>query len=385
MKKYYIIDLLCAGVIAATMLSGCKATGEDYYQDGLTYYKESDYNKAVECFQKAVENDSDNVSYNVYLGMSLLETGDYAEALTTFESVAKVTDSNRDAYRGLGIAYLNNGMPDEAIEAFNKVLELSKKYDSIRLDAMKYLASCYYETEDYASVVELYTEIIDKTDKKSVDELYQLYYLRGTTYIRLDDENNAALDYEESIELNGEDYNLCSNMYYNFKAAGYQDRAESYLKRIIQAEDADAYLKGKTYYILEDYEQAEKYLLEAYDGGDKEAAYYLAMTYEQKSDYINADKLYQSFMSAHPNDYGIYNQYGAYLINRGSYNNALVYIETGLGLAKEDEKRELLFNQAVCYEYMHDYDKAYELFKDYVSKYPDDKAAQKELDFLSSR
>lgn len=385
MKKYFIIDLLCAGVIAAAVMTGCKATGEDYYQDGLTYYKESDYNKAVECFQKAVENDSDNISYSVYLGMSLLETGDYAGAVTTFESVTAVTNSNRDAYRGLGIAYLNNGMTDKAIAAFSKVIELSRKYDGIRLDAMKYLASCYFTTEEYNSALELYTEIINNTDSKDTDELYQLYYLRGTTYIKLNDENNAALDYEKSIKLNGEDYNLCSNMYYNFKDAGYQDRAESYLKRIIQAEDADAYLKGKTYYILENYSDAEKYLLEAYDAGNKEAAYYLAMTYEKKSDYINADRLYQSFMSAYPNDYGIYNQYGAYLINRGDYNNALVYIETGLGLAKDDEQQELLFNQAVCYEYIHDYKKAYELFQNYVSKYPDDKAAKKELDFLSSR
>ncbi len=385
MKKYFIIDLLCAGAIAAAVMTGCKATGEDYYQDGLTYYKESDYSKAVECFQKAVENDTDNISYNVYLGMSLLETGDYASALTTFEAVTAVDNSNRDAYRGLGIAYLNNDMADKAIEAFNRVIELSKKTDSIKLDAMKYLASGYYVTGDYESAVDLYTEVIGNTDSKDSSELYQLYYLRGTTYIKLNDENNAALDYEKSIDINGEDYNLCSNMYYNFKEAGYQDRAESYLKRIIQAEDADAYLKGKTYYILENYSEAEKYLLEAYDGGNKEAAYYLAMTYEKKSDYINADKLYQSFMSAHPNDYGIYNQYGAYLINRGDYNNALVYIETGLGLAKGDEQKELLFNQAVCYEYIHDYDKAYELFNDYVSKYPDDKAARKELDFLSSR
>ena len=381
MKRKFIINLLCTGA-AVLFLNGCKATGEDYYQDGLSYYRDSDYSKAVECFQKAVENDGDNISYSVYLGMSQLETGDYAGALDTFTVVTKADDDNRDAYRGLGIAYMNKGSYEDAAKSFNKVIELSDKYDNIRMDAMKYLAGCYYEQKNYSDAVSLYSEVISQSGKKAG---YELYYLRGTAYIMLGDESNAALDYEKSLELEGNDYNLCCNMYYNFKNGGYTDRAESYLKRIILAEDADSYLKGKTYFILGNYEEAERYLTAAYDDGNNEAAYYLAMTYEKKKDYLNADKLYQTYLSRHSDDYGIYNQYGAYLINMGDYENALVYIETGLELAKDDEKEELLFNQAVCYEYLGDYSKAYELFSDYVALYPTDAAALKELDFLSSR
>ena len=382
MKKRLIINLLCAGMVVSAFLSGCKASGEDYYQDGLSYYKNSDYSKAVECFQKAVENDSDNISYSVYLGMSQLETGDYKGAMNTFGKVVIAEPTNRDAYRGLGIAYVNSGKNEEAIIALSKAVDLSKKNDNVKVDSMKYLASCYYETGQYKEAVDMYTTVISNSDKEEQDELY---YLRGTCYIKLDDENNGALDYEKSLELNGTDYNLCCNMYYNFKKAGYVDRGESYLKRIIQAEEADSYLRGKTYYILEDYVQAEKYLIEAYDNGNGEAAYYLAMTYERKEDYQNAEKLYMSYMEKHPDEYGIYNQYGAYLINRGDYENALVYIEKGLKLAGEEEQQELLFNQAVCNEYMGKYKEAYVLFQTYLSKYPTDAAAKKELDFLSSR
>ncbi len=382
MKKRLIINLLCAGMVLSAFFTGCKASGEDYYQDGLSYYKNSDYSKAVECFQKAVENDSDNVSYSVYLGMSQLETGDYKGAMNTFGSVIITEPLNRDAYRGLGIAYVNSGKYEDAIVALSKAVDLSKKNDNIKVDSMKYLASCYYETGQYKEAVDMYTTVLTYADKDQKDELY---YLRGTCYIKLDDENNGALDYEKSLEYNDTDYNLCCNMYYNFKNAGYTDRGESYLKRIIQAQDVDSYLKGKTYYILEDYVQAEKYLFEAYDNGNEDAAYYLATTYEYKEDYQNAEKLYKSYMDKHPDEYGIYNQYGAYLINRGEYENALGYIEKGLKLAKEEEQQELLFNQAVCHEYMGKYKEAYQLFQTYLSKYPTDEAAKKELDFLSSR
>ena len=60
-------------------------------------------------------------------------------------------------------------------------------------------------------------------------------------------------------------------------------------------------------------------------------------------------------------------------------------IEKGLKFAKEEQQQELLFNQAVCHEYMGKYQEAYQLFQTYLSKYPNDAAAKKELEFLSSR
>ncbi len=382
MRNRLFIYTIGAGVVLASVLSGCKADGKDYYTDGMSYYEKSEYSKAVECFQKAIEEDAKNADYFVCLGMSQLETGDYAGAKDTFSTVIELDEDNRDGYRGLGIVYMDEERYTEAINYFKTVEDLSAKYDTVCIDAMKYMASCYYELKDYNAAVEVYTRILAKMPKE--DKCY-IYYLRGCCYVMLDNESNAALDYEEAIKLNGTDYDLCCNMYYYFKDAGYTDRAESYLKRIIQAEDADSYLKGKIYYILEDYAQAETYLLSAYDTGNKEAAYYLAMTYEKKQDYVKAEELYKTYLNEHPNDYGIYNQYGAYMIGRGEYENALVYIETGLELAKEDEKQELLYNQAVCYEYMSDFDKAYELFSEYLALYPNDLAAKKELDFLSSR
>ncbi len=382
MKNRFIINFISAGAIVASVFSGCQSSGEDYYADGLSYYEKSDYSKAVECFQKAVEVDGKNADYFVYLGMSQLETGDYTGARDTFLSVIEVDEDNRDGYRGLGLVYMYDENYTEAINSFGKVEDLSAKYDVVCIDAMKYMAGCYYELGNYTEAVNVYTRILDKADKN--DKCY-IYYLRGCCYVMLDDESSAALDYEEAIKLNGADYDLCCNMYYYFKEAGYTDRAESYLKRIIQAEDADDYLKGKIYYIIGDYAQAETYLQSAYDDGNKDAAYYLAMTYEKNMDYIRAEELYKKYLSDNSNDYGIYNQYGAYMIGRGDYENALVYIETGLELASEDEKQELLYNQAVCYEYLGDYSQARELFEAYVAKYPDDTDARKELDFLSSR
>ena len=109
------------------------------------------------------------------------------------------------------------------------------------------------------------------------------------------------------------------------------------------------------------------------------------MNYEKQGKYTEADNFYVSYMNKNPDDPNIYNQYGAFLINMKNYETALSYIEKGLKKADKDSERALLYNEAICYEYMGNYDKALELFESYVGKYPEDKAAKKEYNFLKTR
>ena len=373
---------LGAGVLATCILAGCGSKADNYYKDGMSYFEKSDYSKAVECFQKAIEADSENSEYIVYLGMSQLEAGLSLEAVNTFMMALEADETNRDAYRGLGIAYMRDDMYDEAIEAFKMVESNSEKADAIYLDAMKYRAQCCYELGKYEDAILIYDTIIGKVDKS---EKYLMYFLRGKAYVALDDENSAILNFEEAIKLKGVDANLCCDMYYCFKQAGYVERGESYIKRVMQNQNIAEYDRGRFYFIMGDYNQAETIFVRAFDDGNVEAAYYLARVYEAQALPDKAEKLYKDLLTRYPDDYRAYNQYGVYLIEAKDYVSALGYIERGLELANGDEAKALLYNQAVCYEFMYDYKKAYELFSVYLEKYPMDEQARKELEFLSSR
>lgn len=380
MKRLYIF--LACGTIMTCILAGCGNKADNYYNDGLAYYNKSDYSKAVECFQKAIEVNSDNSEYVVSLGMSLLEAGDTLEAVNTFMSLIETDPNNRGAYRGLGIAYMRDGKYTEAETYFAKVEELSEKADSIYLDSMKYRAECCYEIGRYNECILIYDTIIGKAAK---EQRYMLYYLRGKAYIQINDENSAVLNFEEALKLKGNDYRLYCSMYEDFKAAGYKERSESYIKRIMQQDGISEYDRGKFYFILGNYTQAESIFVKEFDEGNVEAAYYLAETYKKQNLPDKTEKLYQKLLLEQSKDYRVYNQYGEYLISQKEYKKALDYIEEGLLLAKDKEKRELLYNQAVCYEFMFEYKKAYELFSDYIEEYPNDAQARKELEFLSTR
>lgn len=380
MKRFNIY--IGIGLLSACVFAGCGQKADSYYEDGMSYYNKSDYSKAVECFQKAIEMDSENSEYMVYLGMSLLESGNGLEAVNTFMTVLEKDGTNRDALRGLGIAYMREEQYEDAIATFAKVDEYSEKADAVYVDAMKYWAQCCLNLERYNDAIAIYDTIIGKVEN---DQKYLMYYLRGTAYAALKDENNAVMNFEEALKLKGNDYELCSNMYYCFKEAGFVERGESYIKRILQGDDVSQYDRAKFYFAMGDYSQAEGILAVEYDEGNVEAAYFLANVYEAQSLPDKAEKLYRDLLGRYSEDYRVYNQYGVYLMKKNDYISALGYIEKGLTLANSDEARELLYNQAVCYEFMYEYKKAYELFSDYLEKYPSDTQARKELEFLSSR
>lgn len=349
MKKHFIIDLVCAGALASVLLVGCGKATTQYCN----------------------------------VGMNKLEACDYEGAIADFNSVISKNASNRDAYRGLGIAYFKMGDYTSAANQFKTVIDKSgSKYDDINLDAMKYYAECLSLSGDNENAIIYYNILIDKCTKL---EKADLYYLRGCCYVNLKDENNAALDFEKAIEAGNDDYVSFCNMYNVFKKAGYTDRAESYLKRVINDKDADDLLVGKTYFIFGNYELAESKLEAAVDSGKTDAIYYLAMTYEAEGRFVEAEDLYQTYMSKNTGDANIYNQYGAYLMNRQNYDSALAYIEKGLEFAKGNVKKALLYNQAICYEYLGDFNKALSLLEGYVGEYSNDSFAVREYTFLKSR
>ena len=349
MKKHLFIDLVAAGAMASLVFFGCAKADNKYCTAGMEKIADADYEGAIECF-------NGDISKNV---------------------------NERDAYRGLGIAYYKLNNIPLAMQEFKVVIDKSgSKYDDICLDAMKYYAECLTLNGDYEGAIKYYTTIIDadKSKDKSV-----LYYLRGSAYIHLRDENNATLDFEKSLELKGDDYSMYCNMYNDFYEAGYVDRAQSYLKRLIANDDVSDFLVGKTHYIFGEYETAEKYLEKAVDDKDKDALYYLALTYEAEEKYVEAEKIYKDCIGKDKADPVIYNQYAVYLMNRDDYQAALTYIDKGLEKAEGRTRKTLEYNRIVCYEYYGKFDKAYEYAKQFIADYPDDEKGMREYRFLATR
>ena len=77
----------------------------------------------------------------------------------------------------------------------------------------------------------------------------------------------------------------------------------------------------------------------------------------------------------------------------GDYAKGLEYIQSGLAMADASDSgeaddsliREMEYNEIICYEQQSDWENAKAKIAEYISKYPDDEAAQKEAEFLQTR
>ena len=89
-----------------------EAIAEDAYQEklwnalGFTYQRLKDYNKAIECYDKAISLDpSSNASNNKGLVLSLM--GNYEAALVCFDMLIRFRPSYMEAYQNKGMILQN--------------------------------------------------------------------------------------------------------------------------------------------------------------------------------------------------------------------------------------------------------------------------------------
>ncbi len=133
---------------------------------------------------------------------------------------------------------------------------------------------------------------------------------------------------------------------------------EAFLKSIEKEKDvADSYRGlGFCYYEQENYEEALKAFEQALNEGTEITA-------------------------------PLYNLAGICAMRTSAYEKAVFYFEDGQKQegASEELLQEMAFNLVVSYEQLGELELAREKLQDYVSRYPEDEKAAKELEFLNTQ
>lgn len=81
----------------------------------------------------------------------------------------------------------------------------------------------------------------------------------------------------------------------------------------------------------------------------------------------------------------VYNRMAVEAINGARYEDALILIESGQAAGESEASQSLLWNQAVVFENLGDYEQALELFESYEQKYGSSESVTKEIEFLKTR
>lgn len=289
-------------------------------------------------------------------------------------------ESDRDA----GIAYMDQAQYEQAVTSFESAYALcDEKMPETKTDISLYEAACQMKLEDYESVKNTCTRILE------LGENAEAYYMRGVAFLKLGDTDAAKADFDGAAVMEPNDYEMFLNIYQQYEAINQSAVGDQYLQQVLNNESTgleDDYQKGSIYYYLGDYEKAATALARPVEAKKEDAMRLMGQVYLAQGDTQSAWVVYQQYKETFGETAESYNGIALCDIADGDYDTALQDIQQGLSLDVSDSsKRDLLYNEIVVYEKKMDFATAKQKAEEFMQLYPDDEVGQKEYDFLITR
>jgi tetratricopeptide (TPR) repeat protein len=382
--------LLFMGVffIMMTILTGC-SRADKYYDNARKSFLTGDYEKAAQSFSAAVTANPNRADYYINYGLALTALGKYEEAIAQFDlaymdkDMLIIRENDKRALRGKGITFYHMLQYDKAVEAFQAALKINELPD-INMDILYYMADALIKSGAYDEAADAYSDIISRDGKAA-----QAYGQRAYCYQYLGLYEQSLADYERAISLEPGNYEYYFGEYYLMKDSNNKAGASEVLSRAekLQADaDIDKYNLARLHYLQGNYDTALVEFKACESSGFSEADYYIGEIYRDKKDYANAVYYYENYINSGAVSVpAVYNQAAVCLINTGSCQEALEYLEQGLEYNNSGMSKILMRNEIITYEYLGRFDDAKEKMKEYLVDYPEDTQALKEAGFIDTR
>lgn len=221
-----------------------------------------------------------------------------------------------------GIALMESGDYEGAVAEFDSLIAQTTRVSSFEIDVLKYRGEAEFMLGDFGAAAYTY-DTLAKVDKPRAE----YYYLGAVSLANSGDADGARNRLESGTSADAK-----------HEAAGYAEAMEA-----------------------------------------------LGAAYMTAGEETKADEIYQKLVDEGFSSTEVYNRWMMAAMEKGDYEEALSHAEAGLALFDDRAKKELAFNQAVCYEYLRQYEKALELFRSYEEQYGQDEKADHEIAFLVTR
>ena len=285
--------LIMAFLVGCRMVSLVAQEGD--YQKGLSYYKQQQYQKAIEEFEKIVEANPDYESGFRILGDSYLKVKDYDQAVEAFQNALRLKKDNYTSHYGLALAHYNAGRYAETVAALQ-------------------------ESESYA---------------RSPRHQYQLYRTRGSAHYSLRDFERAIADLAKATAIqrgNPKDTLRLGISYYH---VGNYSEADQLLQQAAALDPSAVaateylarlrYREGVEAIEAQDYPKAVE-LLRDYvnqNPADGEASFNLGLAQLFAEDLLAAEREFEKTVRLMPENWEVYDRLGYIFELKSDYPRSL--------------------------------------------------------------
>ncbi len=259
-------------------------TAEAWNNLGNAYNGKEEYDKAIECYQKAISIKKDYHHAWNGLGNAYSDKEEYDKAIECYQKAISIKKDYHYAWNGLGYIYNNKEEYDKAIECCQKAISIKKDYHH----AWNGLGYIYNNKEEYDEAIECCQKAI--SIKK---DYHHAWNGLGNAY-------RYKEQYDKAIECCQKAISIKKDYHYAWDGLGnaYNDK-EEYDKAI------ECYEKAIS--IKKDYHFA-------WNG--------LGNTYSDKEEYDKAIECYEKAISIKKDYYQAWNNLGCIYLQIPSYPNA---------------------------------------------------------------
>ena len=208
MATHFSVRVIISVTAAATLvLTACAANNkkysDEYYEQGLVFYNNMEYDRSIDDFTKALEiNPRDEENHKVYYmrGRSYLENRQYEKAINDFTKALEICPVADKATKFLilesrGNAYQALNKNDAAIRDFSDAITLNPLHQNIKY-VYHNRGWVWQASEDYESAIKDYSASL------AIDPAFApAYYGRASAYYQLGNLPRAIEDAKEALRL----------------------------------------------------------------------------------------------------------------------------------------------------------------------------------------
>ncbi len=215
----------------ATLISLSIQPSDGYFKLGIIHHDAKNFDKAIQCYEKAIEINPKFAEAYHHLGVDYSDKGDFNNAYESIKKAIMLEPNNSDYSFDLGMICKSNNIHDKAIEYLNKSVDCDRRIfdyfgddfeknpeESIRYPkfsenhcnkfsieycriALKYNGADYLDTA---------IDILEKAVEIDPD-FYVGYTCLGNVFYRKGERDRAISSYKKAIDLNPK----CSDAFFN--------------------------------------------------------------------------------------------------------------------------------------------------------------------------
>ncbi len=289
----------------AVLLAGSAASAQGDFAKGISFYKQGQYQRAIEQFEPLVEENPDYEAGFRVLGDCYLQLKQNAKAASAFRKALELDGDQFVSHYGLAVAQFNQGQFRDAIAALIRAERLARSpREQYQLAQLR--GSAYFNIQDYPKAIEDLQKAAS-IQRGDFNDILQL----GISYYRTGNYQEARRRLEQAASLDpssGEPTRILARLNYQNALEALDNRQYGQAARILQEHvdknprDADAWFNlGLALQFAENLGEAESAFLKAVqiDAQNWDAWNRLGFIYEKRQQYPRSLEHYQKALALH--------------------------------------------------------------------------------------